>query len=546
MATSVHCDPCLRIGQSSKAVKVCTECEESMCLLCVKAHQSFKAFTSHHVVNVDVLPQAVFTSKQYCQIHTEKILDLFCTQHDTLCCRSCMTDKHRNCDSVLPLEDASRNVDKSAMLFDTKCQLDGIEDTLRIFEKDRKSASREVEGAALVATSEVSDAKDLILKRINEMEEKIKAEIEDIKSKKMSEITSTQEEIIGMNEVIECLQQNLETTTKFGSNNQKFVMIHSLKTKIKELQERLQHMLSVAESVDITFSPTMDILPSTKFGSIKEIKKPCTIVHHISTQMQVPFIPRRPSMFKLTKEFNILDSNITSAVITPKNKLLVCFFDKAALGVIDEDGKITKMQYLKNKPWNIAILPDTDEAIVSLIQDRSIQYVKIENLTLEKNVSVKRKFYSEIRGIAVTKDQIAFGGYGIVYLCNMYLDIMTELSVNTGTVYYLHFDPSDRLCCPVKIKKEIYCFSNTGGLCFLYSSNDFLNIAGITSDKYGNLLIANTDTDSIIQVDSGGENHKQILDDTNGIKNPTSLFFNKTFTKLFVLNQKGNCKIFDC
>lgn len=320
---------------------------------CVKAHQSFKAFTSHHVVNVDVLPQSIFTSKQYCQIHTEKILDLFCTQHDTLCCRSCMTDKHRNCNSVLPLEDAYRNVNESAMLVDTECELDGIADTLKIFEKDRKSASREVEDAALVATSEVSNVKDRILKRINEMEEKIITEIEE----KISEITSTQDEIKGMNEMIDCLKQNLETTTKFGSNNQKFLMIHSFKTKIKELQERLQHMLSVARSVDITFSPTMDLLPSTQFGLIREIKKPCTIVHNISTQMQAPIVPRRPSTFKLTKEFNTINSYITSAVITPKNKLLVCFFDKAAIGVIDENGKITKIQNLKCRPWNIALIP---------------------------------------------------------------------------------------------------------------------------------------------------------------------------------------------
>ncbi|VDI59587.1 Hypothetical predicted protein [Mytilus galloprovincialis] len=547
MATSVHCDPCLRIGQSSNAVKVCTECEESMCQLCVKAHQSFKAFTSHHVVNVDVLPQSVFTSKQYCQIHTEKILDLFCTQHDTLCCRSCMTDKHRNCNSVLPLEDASRNVNESAMLVDTECELDGIADTLKIFEKDRKSASREVEDAALVATSEVSNVKDRILKRINEMEEKIKAEIEDIKSKEMSEITSTQNEIKGMNEMIECLQQNLETTTKFGSNNQKFVMIHSLKTKIKELQERLQNMLSVAESVDITFSPTMDILLSTKFGLIKEIRKPCTIVHHISTQMQAPFVPRRPSTFKLTGELKLIDSFISSAVITPKNNLLVCFFDISALVLVNELGIVTQMRNLISQPWDIAIIPDTDEAIVSLVPEQSIQYVKIENLALDKKVSVKKKFPTQIRGIAVTKDRIAIGCHAKVYICTMHLDIITELSVGRGNVYYLHFDNFDRLSCILRQVHEIYQFYKTGNLSFKYSFNDFSNNKnGITSDKYGNVLIADTDKNSIIQVGSDGHYQKQILEGKDGIKNPISLFFNSIFTKLFVVNKNGSVHIFDC
>ncbi|XP_052101219.1 uncharacterized protein LOC127735158 [Mytilus californianus] len=546
MATSVHCDPCLRNELSSKAVKVCTECEEAMCQLCVKAHQSFKAFTSHHLVNVDVLPQSVFTSKQYCQIHTEKVLDLFCTQHDTLCCRSCMTNKHRNCDSVLPLEDASRNVDKSAILVDTKCELDGIADTLRIFEKDRKSASSEVDDSASIATSEVTNLKDRILKRIDEMEENIITEIEDMKTKHFFEINSTHEEIKEMKEMIDRLKQNLESTTKFGSNNQKFVMIHSLKTKIKELQDRLQHLLLSTRSVGITFSPTMDILPSTKFGLIKENRKPCTIVHHISTKMQAPIVPRKSSTFKLTKEFNPIGSIITSAVIIPKNKLLVCFFNESALGVIDEDGIIIKIQKIQSNPWSIAIIPDTDEAIAILTRERSIQYVKIENLALEKKVSVKEKFPCELRGIAVTKDRIAFGGHGKVYLCNMNLDLITQLNVDSFTVYHLHFDNTDRLCCVFKVGRVIYRFLKTEKLSMKYSLKDFQSLCGITSDKYGNLLIADTQTNSIIEVGSKGEYHKQILKGGDGINNPKTIIFNKTFTKLYIFNTNGSVQIYDC
>lgn len=204
------------------------------------------------------------------------------------------------------------------------------------------------------------------------------------------------------------------------------------------------------------------------------------------------------------------------------------------------------MQKLKSTPWDIAIIPDTDEAIVSLVSERSIQYVKIENLALDKNVSVK-KFQTEIRGIAVTKDRIAMGCYAKVYICNMQLDVITILKVGGSTAYYLHFDNFDRLCCIVRQVNEIYQFYKTGNLSFKYSFNDFSNNKnGITSDKYGNVLIADTDKNSIIQVGSDGHYQKQILEGKDGIKNPISLFFNSIFTKLFVVNKNGSVNIFDC
>ncbi|CAC5366117.1 unnamed protein product [Mytilus coruscus] len=205
------------------------------------------------------------------------------------------------------------------------------------------------------------------------------------------------------------------------------------------------------------------------------------------------------------------------------------------------------MQNLKCKPWNIAIIPDTDEAIVSLVPEQAIQYIKIENLALFKKVSLKKKFSSEKRGIAVTKDRIAIGCCAMDYICNMHLGVITELAVGGGTVFYLHFDNIDRLCCIVRLVNEIYCFNKTGKLSFKYSLNDYsINTNGITSDKHENVLIADTETNSIIQVGSNGEYHKQILEGKDGIKNPITLFFNKTFTKLFVINKNGSVNIFGC
>lgn len=144
------------------------------------------------------------------------------------------------------------------------------------------------------------------------------------------------------------------------------------------------------------------------------------------------------------------------------------------------------------------------------------------------------------------KGRIALGSFGKVYLCNMNLDVLIDLTVGAGMVYYLNFDKSDRLYCVIKDTGEIYRFLKTGKLSFKYSLNDYPDIGGIASDKYGNLMITDGKTNSIIEISSEGKNHRQILEGKDGIKNPAALFFNKTFTKLFVLNSDGSVTIFEC
>jgi hypothetical protein len=45
--------------------------------------------------------------------------DHFCSQHDVVCCRACLSESHRSCGSVLPLDSASKDVKNSSLLSDT-------------------------------------------------------------------------------------------------------------------------------------------------------------------------------------------------------------------------------------------------------------------------------------------------------------------------------------------------------------------------------------------------------------------------------------------
>jgi hypothetical protein len=70
------------------------------------------------------------SSKINCEIHTDVQIDHFCSQHDVVCCRACLSDSHRSCESVLPLDSASKDVRNSSLLSDTLEEQDYMTETL--------------------------------------------------------------------------------------------------------------------------------------------------------------------------------------------------------------------------------------------------------------------------------------------------------------------------------------------------------------------------------------------------------------------------------
>jgi hypothetical protein len=87
----------------------------------VKAHKGSKTSMSHHVIDIEAIstfPGEVLATQEKCSRHPDFIMDFFCNQHHVICCRNCMSEVHRSCDKVMPLEVASNNANTSPLFHD--------------------------------------------------------------------------------------------------------------------------------------------------------------------------------------------------------------------------------------------------------------------------------------------------------------------------------------------------------------------------------------------------------------------------------------------
>ncbi|CAC5423233.1 unnamed protein product [Mytilus coruscus] len=118
MASKHFCQPCETEDTFVPAIKWCTECEENLCKECFQFHKKGKATKNHHVLDISEAGIFPTLENQHCSKHSGMLLDLFCVDHDTLSCRQCMTEEHRACNKLLPLDVAAKDVGSSALVSD--------------------------------------------------------------------------------------------------------------------------------------------------------------------------------------------------------------------------------------------------------------------------------------------------------------------------------------------------------------------------------------------------------------------------------------------
>ncbi|XP_073422649.1 transcription intermediary factor 1-beta [Dendrobates tinctorius] len=98
---------CTSCEDNAIANSYCIECTEWLCETCVEAHQRVK-YTKDHTVKVTSGSKKEDEHIVYCPIHNEEPLMLFCDTCDTLTCRDCQLQGHKDHQYQF-LEDAVKN-----------------------------------------------------------------------------------------------------------------------------------------------------------------------------------------------------------------------------------------------------------------------------------------------------------------------------------------------------------------------------------------------------------------------------------------------------
>ncbi|VDI24356.1 Hypothetical predicted protein [Mytilus galloprovincialis] len=552
MDSDSYCDPCSGEGKSLTAIRVCSDCEERLCKDCVEYHKKFKATKSHHLMDLTSIGQTnIPKTNKFCDVHPDIPLDFYCTQHDTVCCRTCIPSSHQSCKEVLPLEVASKHIKKSSLFEDTLSEWQNIGKTLDHLRQNRENNVDELEKVESVIFEEISKRKINFVQQITTLEEKLKTDLSNSKKKNIDQLRKDNNEISKLNDVVQGKKQELEFLKEHGSNNQLYLTIQEQGKEVQNIVKRLQEMTLSYKKVALQFEKAgeNDI---KSIGSILETKAACDVQHSPVKFQQAQVQPDRVKMLstfkkEITQQLNVLNRiTITDIAVTRDNTIFVCNFFKGVNKVyvynVYQDNLTHNTPFsLPSRPYGISILTGTDKAVITLPYESYVQFIDTRNLNMGKTIEVGKGCY----GITTSDDFLVVGQIDEIKLLKQNGEIIKTivLSVNgycnVSSLHYNHHDCSIIYC----QNGQLRCIQSDGTVLYQHKVPEEADLA---VDAQGNVYVSEENKSEIQRLLPEGRFRDVVLSRNDGITNPYAITFNESYTKFFVVNNAGLVQMYNC
>ena len=531
------CDPCSRKNKRLVAEKHCVECAEKLCKECAEWHLRCKVFISHHIIDLSSMGSRIPpSSKINCEIHTDAQIDYFCSQHDVVCCKACLSDSHRSCENVSPLDVASKDVKNSSLLSNTLKELDNMTETLSKMSENRDDNSKLLKQKKSLIINQMRAAKSKVLKYLDDFEERLITEVGSVQEKNEKKINREKDEICQLTSILKDNKQELEFLIDHGSNNQLFLTLRKQITSIQKTDNEIHDMTSAIKEIDMEFEEIKNVNIET-FGSLSQITRPCPIKYK-SMKVQCPQVQhdRRQKLTKFIKECKVdlkrgEQYQLSNMAVTSDNKLLLCNYQSPHRKVyIYKDCKTYEDEIsLTNEPWDITVVPCTDKAVVTLPMEYSIQFINTTNNTKINKINIGE----ECLGVTAVKDKIYIGADGKVLILNTDGSRVGDITTDGFANYNLFYNErNDQLL--LRQNDRLRCINLDGHVIYTYCISGKL---GLAVDQQGHVYISEDELNEIRRLSPDGTFYDIVLSEHAGVDKPMGITFNNDFTKLFIISR---------
>ena len=539
------CDPCSEKNKTFIAEKYCSDCEEKLCTECAEWHLRCKAFKSHHVIDLSSIGARIPpTSKINCEIHPDVPIDYFCSQHDVVCCRACIPDSHSSCKAVIPLDFASKDVKNSSLLSDTLKELDNMTETLEKMSVNRDDNRKLLTQKRSLIIKQISQVKSKLVKHLDDREERLITEVASVQEQNEEKIKREKDEMSQLTSVLKENKQELEFFKGHGSNNQLFLVLRKQITNIQKTDNKIHDMTSAINEIDMEFEE-IKMFNIETIGSVSQITRPCPIKYK-STKVQHPQVQedRRKPPTEFTKEGHVnlkrgKQYKLTDMAVTSDNKLLLCNNRSSHPKVyIYKDYKTYEDEILlTSAPWCITVVPCTDKAVVTLPDEKSIQFINTTNNIKDKKI----KIGEECLGVTAVKDNIYIGGDRKVLILNTDGSRVREITTDGYNNNLLYNERNYQLL--LRQRGRLCCINLDGHVIYRY---DIAGYEGLAVDRQSHVYISGRHSNDIKRLSPDGTLRDIVLSEHDGVDGPGGITFNNDFTQLFIINRGETVLVYSC
>jgi hypothetical protein len=301
-------------------------------------------------------------------------------------------------------------------------------------------------------------------------------------------------------------------------------------------------MSSAINEIDMEFKEIKNVNIET-IGSLSQNTRPCPIKYKsMKAQHQQVEVDRSQTLTEFIKEDEInltpgVRYMLTDMAVTSDNKLLLCNYSDKKVDIYKDYKTYEDKISFTSPPCCITVVPCTDKAVVTLLEERSIQFINTTNNTKDNKIYIGER----CRGVTAVKDKIYIGGNNKVIILNIDGSFVRKIATHGYTYNLLYNERNDQLL--LRQNGRLCCINLDGHVIYTY---DISGERGLAVDQQGHVYISGGDSHDIHRLSPDGTFRDIVLSKHDGVDGPRSITFNNDFTKLFIINRGESVLVYSC
>lgn len=511
--TDRTCDPCTENGENVQALYWCPTCREALCDVCTKSHRGMKITKTHALMDIEDArerPKCMLQSHEVCPEHRGKLLDLYCHDHQCAVCATCVAFGHRRCDTVQATDQVARNMRLTKTNKTLAQRLRRAINTVDSILAAKESSKSRLMARKESILDEVSKLKVSVIQILDELEEKLKDEIDTVCRDYEDILQAKIDRSRGLKDSMQSALSIIQGTIDTGTSYQQAVATQTMHAECEKYENMADEERIDYKEIDLRFSADENLMRMTKLidrlgyveiSEKREITKP---FRNCSAQKD-GVINGKVKGDRNGCIFNSID-------ISEHGDIILSDFNNCAVKLFDQFGMFRSTTKLNSPPRGVCLFPDKMAAI-ALPEEGVIKLMTVEGRCLshvrELHTSFKAyricNYKSKMMGICYSK---ACKSLAVVERTGRIERTVTRKRDYKG-LGGVAYDPIKNYMY-MSDRDAITCFNGSGKQIFrnTYRRTD---LRGMALDCQGNLYVCSHDSGQVLQIAPDGTLIKSIL-----------------------------------
>ena len=448
-----------------------------------------------------------------------------------------MSEDHRSCDKVMPLEMASNNAKTSPLFHDISEGMTQVHLTLKTAVQNRRKNRDRMKIEEKNIVRQISAFKASVIKKLDELEKSALLEIQTASQDSIYQMEREESELEKSVSLIEKHLQQLDFLTKNGSNQHVFLLLHRLLPILSKENNHLEEIVANLADVSLVYDQPQNALFSVKhLGTIRLKKEPCAIklkpFKHKEAQA-ISVQSKLPKSLKFSYRIDRTFECVSGMVVDKDDNLILAY--NSFLRMYNKDGKYVKECKLGGTAWDISCHKKSARIVVAL-HNNGVQFV--DNFVAHTKIRIQN--IHSCYGVTWVDDNVYVGGHDIDFNSRIIILDSNGQHISSissiDSVYYIYHRDHNIYYTDYH---KVYCIKKDGSSVFTFNSPDVKGIYGIDTDRQGNVYVVGRDSNNILRLSPDGQNSDIIMKKEDCISQPITLCFSRDFKKLFVSNEGG-------